>query len=146
MKSKAFNTLLGQAGIAANPPKVTKSRLQGIIKTSTSSPEPSPKWATVRSAPRSSTSCSWHAGDAADHLIKLTRLLEDDRKQNNGLLTDRERRIALSEAQEIWDVMDNPDATGKVKAFIKGNKEINNAVKKSITRCQCTVAGIGDRR
>ncbi|MFD0501898.1 hypothetical protein ACFQ0G_01140 [Streptomyces chiangmaiensis] len=74
----------------------------------------------------------WHVGDAADQLRRLQKLLEADRQKN--ILSPRDRTIALNEAEGIWNAFDTPDKTGTVKALLKGNKSLDNAVKQAINR------------
>ncbi|WP_382054208.1 DNRLRE domain-containing protein [Streptomyces atrovirens] len=76
----------------------------------------------------------WHLADAAGSLRQLQKLLEEDRKSKNKLLSDSDRKIALNEAKEIWDAFDTPDSTGKIAQLMNDNPEIGRAVQSALKR------------
>ncbi|MFI9004984.1 RHS repeat-associated core domain-containing protein [Streptomyces sp. NPDC053541] len=77
----------------------------------------------------------WHVADASDLLIRLIKLLENDRKPDRSLrLSESDREVALAEAEEIWNALDTEDKAGKITEIMETNPEVKSTVKAAVER------------
>src|SRR5262249_4964557 len=78
---------------------------------------------------------TWHIAKTADELIRLNKLLQQDRLLNYTLLTDDERAVVLEEATQAWDVLNLVPAAG-AKAYLEGNNEVASSVRAAVRDVQ----------
>ncbi|MCX4855667.1 hypothetical protein OG426_44310 [Streptomyces canus] len=72
----------------------------------------------------------WHVADASDLLTRLIKLLEEDRKPDKPVsLSESDRTVAISEAEEIWGALNTKDEAGVVTKLMTDNREVYNSVK-----------------
>lgn len=58
------------------------------------------------------------------------KLLEDDRKPDKNVnLSDNDRKVALSEADELWKALNTKDEAGEITKIIKNNPDVYKSVK-----------------
>ncbi|MFE7593287.1 RHS repeat domain-containing protein, partial [Kitasatospora sp. NPDC057512] len=121
-------------------PKVTNTKFQGILDDI----YPKPEYQSVTGSGKAAealkeelktgkqTKGKWHLEDNADLMTRLTKLLEGDRKGQKGFqLTDDERKLALKEAEELWDALNNTeDKAGKLTKFMKGDERLRTKLVK----------------
>jgi RHS repeat-associated protein len=75
----------------------------------------------------------WHVADAADQLIRITKLLERDRKGEISL-SEGDRRVALDEAKQLWDALDTKDQARAVTKLMREVPKVASSVRKAGTR------------
>ncbi|MBO0806902.1 MAG: sugar-binding protein, partial [Actinobacteria bacterium] len=133
----------------APPPQVSNQKLQRVLNDIYARPGtrgPVYESGTVYDALRQELSTgnpvggdTYHAQKAADLFKRLSDLLEANRKAllsgKTPLLSSTERRIAMSEAKNLWQALNQRDVTGRVTTAINSTSEsrqnfegaINNA-------------------
>ncbi|WP_306191921.1 DNRLRE domain-containing protein [Streptomyces sp. MK5] len=128
---------------AAVAPKVDNQRLRGILKDIYIKPGSVPEVGNGKVGTAlinelqtgSPTKELWHVSDAADQLTRLAKLLEDDRKPDKNVnLSEADRKVALTEADELWQALNTKDDAGAITKVIKGNPEVFNSVKSAAER------------
>lgn len=72
----------------------------------------------------------YHVADAADQLIRLTKVLEADR-QGKTPLSAADRGIALEEARQLWTALDTEDKAGKITDILQKNPTAASTVRKA---------------
>ncbi|MDR7384785.1 DNRLRE domain-containing protein [Promicromonospora iranensis] len=134
------------AGWVAPAPSVTNSKLQNILGDIYAKPGSTPAVGSGKAAEAliheletgKPTKGRFHSVDAGELLRRISMLTEEDRKarvKGNALLTDRDLKIAQTEAQELWDALDRKvDSKNPVLQDLKDNPGKMESLRNAMTK------------
>ncbi|MGW9447433.1 hypothetical protein [Streptomyces sp. NPDC055632] len=90
----------------------------------------------------------WHMKKGWKTLKSLGDILEKNAKARAGLgkdkdkdiLSDADMRLARAEAAELWNALNAPDKTGRIKTVVDGDPQMKSAMQKARTAVLNTAA------